>query len=81
MLPRSAANATKPVSYRQRGETGHSPRKGWAVDHRWNPSDRLGTGTPPRPLTARENFGGQGSGRGTVRTPPRRVARYFLPTE
>lgn len=32
MLPRSAANATKPVSYRQRGETGHSPAKGWAAD-------------------------------------------------
>ena len=28
MLPRSAANATKPVSYRQRGETGHSPARG-----------------------------------------------------
>ena len=28
MLPRSAANATKPVSYRQRGETGYSPARG-----------------------------------------------------
>ena len=47
MLPRSAANATKPVSYRQRGETGHSTAKGGgAVDHRLNPSDRLGTGAP-----------------------------------
>lgn len=30
MLPRSAANATKPASYRQHDEAGHSPAR---LDH------------------------------------------------
>lgn len=65
MLPRSAANATKPASYRQRDEAGHSPSRGgplitdeipvtdWTQAHLprkgWCAVDRYRNGTCKRP--------------------------------